>query len=229
MPILPEPQDLLLDLLKLIGLPALLLLPVFISAWLLSWWEAAHSFLRGWRMVRTTGGRNARRLIRQPAVRQSALLLSAAVIPAASYGYARLAVGLHRSNLSNLSTADTDHIIGTLLNYSSADGTKLPMEVFWATVGLVAALLIDAFAFGGSAVSGLLSVLLAVAGGLSALLGAFAFLGAAFAVVLRATHSTGGTSAEVVVTIIWFVLGAAFAAASYVFISCTSVILDEDA
>jgi hypothetical protein len=217
-PSLPGPWDVVVDLLRLLRLPLILLAPLFVAAWVLAWLHAAQTWLKGWRKIRLAGGRSALYVMRQPVVRQVILYLSTASIPASTYGFSRLVIGLDRSGMNNLNPSDANAIISNLSHYSSPGSTTLPMELFWIAVGYVVTVLIDVLVFDGTRIGAILKIPLAIVGLLSAALAALALLGAVFSVGLQQTHAPGGTSVEVVVNVSTLLFCGVFALSTYSFL-----------
>lgn len=217
-PHLPGPWDLAIDLFRLLGLPLLVLAPLYLVAWGIAWLHTAELWFKGWQMIREQGGRSARYLMRQPVARQLMLYISTATIPASTYGFSRLWVGLDRSGLQISNRSDAHVIVSALAHYSSSGAAKAPMDWFWITLGGVAAILLDVLILGGTPIARVLTALLIVAAVLSGLTFLLSLILTCLAVALQQARVAVATSGQVVVDSGMAIFSGAFALSTYCFL-----------
>ncbi len=197
-----------------VGVPAAIFVPIYLAAWVLGWFRVARTAGRVVAEAGRSGMDAARRIVQADWTKRLAVVLAAAVLPAATYAIARLRTGLLTSGLSNLSTGSIKQEYLTLINYSAHDPSA--RAAFLVAVGWVSTLAL-ASVVGANAIRFLLGYALFFLAVVVGLIAAAAVLGEIAEILLTVAHS--GSNASLVVLGCAVVFGAGFAASSLVLLA----------
>jgi hypothetical protein len=201
-----------------VGVPAAILVPIYLAAWVLGWFRVARTA----RSVAAEAGRSglaaARRIVQATWTKRLVVLLAAAVLPAAAYGSVRLQTGLDASGLSNMSAGSIRYVYLTLINYSAHDPTA--QTAFLIALGWVSTLAL-ASVVGATATRNLLAFVLGLVAVVVGILGALALLVEIVLILEVVAHIyTSGPANPSLVVLGWTaVCGLAVAASSWVLLA----------
>ncbi len=153
----------------------------------------------------------ARRIVQAAWTKRLAVVLAAAVLPAAAYATARLRTALDTSGLSSESAGSIKDDYLTLINYSAHDPTA--QVAFLVAVGWVSTLVL-ASVIGAKAIRDLLAFALGFVAVVVGVIAAAALFSEIVEILLTASHS--GSNAELVVLGCAVICGAGIAGGSWV-------------
>jgi hypothetical protein len=213
---LPGPLDLIVRGLVFVGVPAAIFIPIFLAVWVLGWFRFALS-ARGVAAEAGRSGMDAARRIGQAAwIKRLAVVLAAALLPAAAYATARLRTGLDTSGLSSVSAGSIKNDYLTLINYSAHDPTA--QAAFLVAVGWVSTLAL-ASVVGAKAIRNLLAYALGFVALVVGVIAAAALLSEIVEILLTVSHSSGQSNAALVVLGCAVMCGTGVAAGSLVLLA----------
>jgi hypothetical protein len=193
-PSLPGPLDLIVRGLVFVGVPVAIFVPLYVTVWVLGWFRFART-ARETAVAASRSGMVAARSIAQAAwTKRLAVVLAAAVLPAAAYATARLRTALDTSGLSSYSSGSIKHDYLMLINYSAHDPTA--QAAFLVALGWVSTLAI-ASVVGANAIRDLLAFALGFVAVVVGVIAAGAVLAEIAEIFLTVSHS--GSNAELVV------------------------------
>ena len=170
---LPGPLDLIVRGLVFVGVPAAIFVPIYLAVWVLGWFRVARNARAVAAQAVGSAMDAATRIVQATWTKRLAVVLAAAVLPAAAYATARLRTGLDTSGLTSLSPGSIKDDYLLLINYSAHDPTA--RAAFLVAVGWVSTLAL-ASVVGAEAIRnllafalGLVAVVVGVIGGLALL------------------------------------------------------------
>ena len=162
----------------------------------------------------------ARRIVQATWTKRLAVLLAAAVIPAAAYGMVRLQTGLDASGLRSDSTRSIRDDYLTLINYSAHDPTA--RTAFVVAVGWVSTLAL-ASVVGAEAIRDLLAFALGLVAVVVGAIGALALPVEILMILGVVSHIYSPPANASLVVLGWTAAcGVGFAASSWVLIAATA-------
>jgi hypothetical protein len=193
---LPGPLDLIVRGLVFVGVPVAIFVPIYVAIWALGWFKFARAARETAAAASRSGMVAARRIVQATWIKRLAVVLAAAVLPAAAYATARLRTALDTSGLSSDSAGSIKHDYLTLINYSAHDPTA--QAAFFVAVGWVSTLAL-ASVVGAKAIRDLLAFALGFVAVVVGVIAAAALLAEIVEILLTVSHSSGRSNSELVV------------------------------